>query len=445
MFKREFEKLKDITLKSVYEKLLGKIKDVNSILQTLTQQALDLQKVKGKRETSQKRFSMYQKIRKHARSLHNAVIGGQCWGCDCGHQHFVNLRLEPGSFGGESDDSPNILRPRFRLVLFSSSTETSMGAPWRWQEVEIEPVEMAKKGSPHGKHSQQAKAVSGPISVSRKLRWADFESSEEKSDPVQTGQPILDICSTLASSCMTCPRQESIGFLLDQFDEQRQHRIYLIRTQVRELQTKSLEDILTSRAALTTPRPGVNLMLSPRKRLYIAATLASSVLQLHGNWLKAKWRTRDILFPEDVEDLKLLLDYPYVSWSVPGKNKQLEDTSVSSRIDHPLIRGKIMLPLGLALVEISLGHRLADLRMPIDDHPDEAVANLTTATRLLDAGEVNDWSGTRYHEVVKTCLSWASVEERGLDDERTQRDVFESIVSPLLENLKDSEGRGQIQ
>ena len=241
---------------------------------------------------------------------------------------------------------------------------------------------------------------------------------------------------------MTCPRQEFIGFLLDQFDKQRQHRIYLIRTQVRELQTKSLEDILTSRTAVTTPRPGVNIMLSPRKRLYIAAILASSVLQLHGNWLKAQWRTRDILFPEDVEDLKLLLDYPYVSWSVPGKNKRLENTSVSSHTDHPLIKGKIMLPLGLALVEISLGRRLADLRMPIDYHPDEAVANLTTATRVLNAGEVNDWCGTRYHEVVKTCLSWASVEEGGLDDERAQRDVFESIVSPLLENLKDSEGRG---
>jgi hypothetical protein len=374
---------------------------------------------------------MYQKIRKHARSLHNAVISGQCWGCDGGHQHFVNLRLEPGSFGGENEDGSNIVRPRFRLALFSSSTEASMGAPWRWQEVEIEPVEMAEKGSLHGKH-KQAKAMSGSTSASRKLRWADFESSEEKSDPVQTGQPILDICSTLASSCMTCPRQEFIGFLLDQFDTQRQHRIYFIRTQVRELQTKSLEDILTSRTAVTTPRSGVNLALSPRKRLYIAATLASSVLQLHGNWLKAQWRTRDILFPEDVEDLKLLLDYPYVSWSVPGKNKQLENMSVSSRTDHPLIKGKIMLPLGLALVEISLGHRLA-------------VANLTTATRLLDAGEVNDWSATRYHEVVKTCLSWASVEEGGLDDERTQRDVFESIVSPLLENLRDSEGRGQIQ
>ena len=445
MFKREFEKLKDITLKSVYEKLLGKIKNANSILQTLTQQALDLRKVKGKKGTFQERFSMYQRIRKHARSLYNAVISGQCWGCDGRHQHFVNLRLEPGSFGGESDDSPNILRPRFRLALFSSSTETSMGAPWGWQEVEIEPVEIAEKGSLHGKYNQQAKAMSRPISESRKLRRADFELSEEKSDPVQTGQPILDICSTLASCCITCPRQKFIGFLLDQFDEQRQHRMYLIRTQMRELQTISLEDILTSRTAVTTPRPGVNLMLSPRKRLLIAATLASSVLQLHGNWLKAQWRTRDILFPEDVEDLNLLLDYPYVPWSVPGKNKRLKNTSVSSRTDHPLIKGKIMLPLGLALVEISLGRRLADLRVSIDNHPDEAVANLTTATRLLDAGEVNDWSGTRYHQVVKTCLSWTSIGEGGLDDERSQRDVFESIVSPLLENLKDSEGRGQIQ
>ena len=63
MFKRELEKLKDIALKSVYEKLLDKIKDVNSILQTLTQQALDLQKVKGKKGRTPRRV----RITRHER------------------------------------------------------------------------------------------------------------------------------------------------------------------------------------------------------------------------------------------------------------------------------------------------------------------------------------------------------------------------------------------
>jgi hypothetical protein len=428
----------------VYEKLLSKIKDVNNTLQTLTQQSLDLQKVKGKKEKPQRGLLIYQKIRKHARSLHNALIGSQCWRCDCSHQHFVNLRLEPGAFGSNNHDSSTTLRPRFRLALFSKSTETSTGVQWKWQEVEIEPVEVAERASLHSIYNQQPRATSGLKPPSRMLRWADVELSEEKANVVPTGQPISDICSTLATLNITCPQQEFLGVLLDQFDKQRQHRIYLVRTQAKELQTRSLEDILTPRTAVATRRPGGNLILSPKKRLYLAATLASSVLQLHGSWLKAQWRTRDILFPEDVEDLKLALDYPYLSWSVSGRSKELEEISGSNCTEHPLIKSKIMLPLGLALVEISLGQRLADLRIPDDNHANENVANWTTATRLLDAGYVNDWSGPLYDNVVKTCLSWASVRDGELDEEKTQRDVFELVVSPLLENLKDAEGRGQI-
>ena len=115
-FEREFQKLKDITLKSVYEKLLSKIKDVNNTLQTLTQQSLDLQKVRGKRGKPQKGFLIYQKIRKHARSLHNAVIGSQCWRCDSRHQHFVNFRLEPGPFGGVSSDSSTTVSLRLGVI-----------------------------------------------------------------------------------------------------------------------------------------------------------------------------------------------------------------------------------------------------------------------------------------------------------------------------------------
>ena len=93
--------------------------------------------------------------------------------------------------------------------------------------------------------------------------------------------------------------------------------------------------------------------------------------------------------------------------------------------DHPLIRSRVLLPLGLALVEVSLGQRLADLRLPIDDHPVEAVANLTTATRLVDAGEVIAWSGPRYNDVVKSCLFWSAVQHGELNDENFQRAVFE--------------------
>src|SRR5438874_1840888 len=97
-FKQELKKCKDIFSKSVYESLLAKIRAVNSVLGTLTEQSLHFQEVKRKPK-SQTGFGIYQTIRKHARSLHNAVIGSQSWECSCKSQHFVNLHLQPRAFG----------------------------------------------------------------------------------------------------------------------------------------------------------------------------------------------------------------------------------------------------------------------------------------------------------------------------------------------------------
>ena len=409
----------------MYESLLGKIKAVNSTLGTLTDQSLHFQEAKRKPKP-QKGFGIYQTIRKHARSLHNAVIGSQSWECSCKHQHFVNLHLQPRALGRHDHSNSALLIPRFQLTLFSRPTDTVTNVKWNWQEVDIESIDTVA------------------INASRKVQFADVMTTKANQNRQSMGQPILDICSTLAAVRIDCRQEECIGFLLDQFDKQRHHKIYPIRTQTRELQTRSLEDILSAiPPTVATRRVEGHVSLRPKERLYIAATLASSVLQLHGSWLKSQWRTCDILFPKS-ESLSQALIHPYLSWSVLGNHGDLKDVIHVASTDHPLIRSRVLLPLGLTLVEVSLGQRLADLRLPIDDHPVEAVANLTTATRLLDAGEVIAWSGPRYHDVVKSCLFWSGVQDGELNDEKFQRAVFESIVSPLLDNLKDFEGEGQI-
>src|SRR5438046_2280028 len=76
--------------------------------------------------------------------------------------------------------------------------------------------------------------------------------------------------------------------------------ISIFRSETRERQTRSLEDILSAvPPTVVTRRFEGHVSLRPKERLYIAATLASSVLQLHGSWLKSQWRTCDILFPKD--------------------------------------------------------------------------------------------------------------------------------------------------
>lgn len=78
-----------------------------------------------------------------------------------------------------------------------------------------------------------------------------------------------------------------------------------------------------------------------------------------------------------------------------------------------------------------------------EDHDvDDAVIDLKTASRLI--GDVCCESGGRYGDVVKKCLFWHGSEDANLDNEDLQQAVFESIVSPLLEDYKDFEGKSRI-
>jgi hypothetical protein len=167
-------------------------------------------------------------------------------------------------------------------------------------------------------------------------------------------------------------------------------------------------------------------------------TLACSVLQLHGSWLKPEWRSRDIVFTEDINSNKAVFEQPYISWHI----SDAEGRPRLKRTLSALIRSEILFPLGLSLVELSLGQTLAEMREPEDNDADEAIADLKTASRLIK--DVCYESGGRYGDVVKKCLFWHGSEDADLDNEVLQQAVFEFIVSPLIEDFKDFEGKSHI-
>jgi hypothetical protein len=72
----------------------------------------------------------------------------------------------------------------------------------------------------------------------------------------------------------------------------------------------------------------------------------------------------------------------------------------------------------------------------------EGVANVKTATRVLP--DVRNESGLRYEEVVDKCLFWPGRKDTEFDDEELQKAVFESIVTPLSDDLRNFEGRSKI-
>jgi hypothetical protein len=129
----------------------------------------------------------------------------------------------------------------------------------------------------------------------------------------------------------------------------------------------------------------------------------------------------------------------YLSWplSIPGTDT---DTDTGDRV--PAMRQgannpNLLLPLGLALVELSLGKPLGLLFIPEDEDRDVERTRRNTASRLIP--KVYLESGVPYGEAVESCLSWSSAHSLCVDRGVEER-VFERIISPLLRDLVNFEG-----
>ena len=257
---------------------------------------------------------------------------------------------------------------------------------------------------------------------------------------------ITDICTAMHGICGV---KQRLGFLTDESVGQHRHDIYFVDEQIRpDMDAKSLEFVLkVSQQNL----PGFSL--SRRDRLYIAVTLASSVLQLDGtSWLKQKWRSGDILFlpSEGKRPMTSRMDYshPYVSWKVPAED---EDTKLIADKEQTLvtrqIRNEDLFALGITLIELSLKQNLSEMRIPEDIQSTEAMTNFNTAIRLVD--KVYNESGTRYGDVVQRCLTCPfnlrDLRDFGLDNDEFQEAVFDHILTPLRQDFEDFNGSQRIR
>jgi hypothetical protein len=153
------------------------------------------------------------------------------------------------------------------------------------------------------------------------------------------------------------------------------------------------------------------------------------------NWLKSRWDSSDIHLTAHKDGCDILLDSVYLSWPLanletdPGS----EDTVPTMRQEN----NNLLLPLGLALVELSLGKSLGSLSRPEDEDRGTERTRRNTASRLVP--KVYLESGVPYGEAVESCLSWSSAHSlcvnRGVEER-----VFERIISPLLRDLVNFEG-----
>lgn len=94
----------------------------------------------------------------------------------------------------------------------------------------------------------------------------------------------------------------------------------------------------------------------------------------------------------------------------------------------------MLVPLGCALVELSTGKPMDDLHLlGRENDDDKDVAKVETALRLIETALSE--SGSSYAKAVRGCFFWSDDGSLCIDDNSCQERVFDTIVSPLLQDL----------
>lgn len=439
MAEREFKKIKDVLSKSIYAGYIDKIKSANSTLQTLMEQSEYRENIWQKRRSPKRQLLSIKTARRIAHSLYDIIARGEFWNCKCRDQHRAQIRLDVFS----SNDFPETSGiPKFRLMLISKASPEPSDS-WHWQEVE---TESAFKDTQPREAKSASKKANPPMVREAKVKFAVVAIPLEsvpwpKIESIPFGSPIENLCTALCAikANSMCEERKFIGFVTD---DNHRHTFYAVGDSSINLQLQSLEALLMSSSGSRNIQSPSKIVLRRRDRLRLAASLASSILRFHGSWMKAHWRTKDIMLRLS-EDGNKAPDFIYLAQQTP-ENADQPATLMSQQnsLSTHLIRNEILFPLGLALVELSLGQTIASLRKPEDDDPVDAVANLKTALRNLP--DVRNESGIVYEEVVDKCFFWPGRKDIEFDDEDFQRTMFELIVLPLLEDLKHFEGKYQI-
>lgn len=239
-------------------------------------------------------------------------------------------------------------------------------------------------------------------------------------------QHIRNMCTALnsagggASACL--------GFLQDG----RNIRHGLYRSFKQHLR-QSQESKATLYAALHK-QTGLQAM-SRQERFTIAATLASSLLQLHSTpWLHDRWTKTDIMLNHD-ESLGRIIPDPLLRAEFRSTNATSATTNSSS--PQTFNTKAALSGLGIMLLELCFGK-------PIEDHPSReqylrpdqkpnAFTDITTARVWHE--EVLGEVGYEVSDAIRRCLDCSFGPKPNLEDKEFQEAVFDGVVLPLQEFL----------
>lgn len=278
-------------------------------------------------------------------------------------------------------------------------------------------------------------SASSTIIVQAKPRVSflfDDSSVPQRSDAKSSYEdlPLISIlCCQLLAGCtppkfcygqLSCSMPRRLRFRL----WQPQCETVFVAHQAPKLTT--LYDLLTRKR-----RCGIPL----RQRLQLSLKLASSVLQLYSSgWLPASWSSKDIVFFEDGNGVKI--EHPMVrnAESRPGKARQTKPQT-PRRADESL------LSLGIVLIELYYGWTLAKC-VEENIEPDSQGVLATFTNNPLDEQIRHDWAdalvdnlyddaGDDYGEAVRRCIRGLDHRESSLTKDAVKVKMYQDVIGPL--------------
>ncbi|KAK2592385.1 hypothetical protein QQS21_009904 [Conoideocrella luteorostrata] len=162
-------------------------------------------------------------------------------------------------------------------------------------------------------------------------------------------------------------------------------------------------------------------------RFALATNLSYTLLHAYLVGTPEEWTTRDILFLFDSSNNEIMEVYnPFLTFPLHQQQKP----KPSDAVKFPLLTS-----LGRAILEIGLGHIVADLELGSDiNHRLSAIMTNMQIKRLVIKN-----TGSLYYEALKCCLniSLHDIEGPGKPDEETTcLDALRSVIDNLEENRK---------
>ena len=293
---------------------------------------------------------------------------------------MASLRLECHAKLFEADADTETTG-NFRTLLSAGYLEDKSLLKYSQQELKIIPLQDNK--TPWAiRHHRPAGPVltNGPQFTPGSVSTTTVDISQEPACHIDC-EPITEICSTIYAKK---PSNGAIGFLVDEKGDKYKHCLYWAEPTITpETQSKSLDELLSC------PISGSQkASLSRKDRLRIAVTLASSILELDGTlWLKPTWSSKDILFHEKTNQASdPQYSYPYISWKLCRNDNNVSGSRQHlSSNDWLAFRNETLFALGLTLVELCFGSKLADLHIPEGGDPSGTDTHISTAFRLCNS------------------------------------------------------------